>query len=309
MVTEMNEEEIKEENEGEIIAKKHSRRKIRILEKYLKPCISFSEKYGNFAYIDTHGGTGKIIDDETGEKVDGSVLTFAKTEPTWPCYCVEIDPKRFALLQKNTKNIPNVNLFHGDCNEKIDDILDEIPPGEKFVFCFIDPNKLLYKSGRQVKYQITWETIEKIAKFPRTEILMTFLVTTVMRNSGSYHKNPEGSAMKKIGDHLTMLFGSEKWKIIGKGDYRKFVRLFIDERFKKFKYKGAVLIRHEENRGPLYYLVFGSDSRVGGRIMRDIMMREWLDKTKTYPLSKYNKTQEEWLNAEYPLALFVFEDD
>jgi len=305
----MNEEEIKEENKGEIRIKKHSRRKIRILEKYLKPCIVFSKKYGNFAYIDTHGGTGKIIDDETGEKVDGSVLTFVKTEPTWPCYCIEIDPKNFALLKENTKNISNINLYKGDCNEKIDEILGEIQPGKRFVFCFIDPDGLVYKSGKLVKYQITWKTIEKIAEFPRTEILMNFYVNAVTRNSGLYHKDPENPAYKKVGSHLTMLFGSEKWKNIDAGDYKKFVRLFIDERFKKYKYKGAILIRQEgKSKGPLYYLVFGSNNSVGGKIMRDIMMGEWKDKTKTLPLTVYGKTQKEWLNAEYPLDLFVFED-
>ena len=305
----MNEEEIKEENNGLIRTKLHTRRKIRVLEKYLEQCKSFNKKYKNFAYIDTHGGTGKIIDDKTEEKVDGSVLTSAKTNPTWPCYCVEIDPERFVLLQESTKNITNINLFKGDCNEIIDEILNEIQPGERFIFCFIDPDGLIYKSGNSVKYQITWKTIEKIAEFPRTEILINFLVYGVTRESGLYHSNPEGSAAMKVENYLTMLFGSEKWKNIDAGAYKEFVRLFIDERLKKYEFKGAVLIRHEEKRGPLYYLVYGSNNKVGGKIMRHIMMKEWLDKTKTYPLTKgYYKNQEEWLDAYYPLDLFVFED-
>lgn len=310
MVTEMNEEEIKEENEGEIRIKKHSHRKIRILKKYLKPCIAFSKKHGNFAYIDTHGGTGKIIDDDSGEKIDGSVLTYAKTELTWPCYCVEINPERFTLLQESTKEFPNIKRFNGDCNVIIDEILNEIQPGEKFIFCFIDPDGLVYGSGKLLKYQITWKTIEKIANFPRTEILMNFYVNSVIRNSALYHKDPKNPAYKKVGSHLTMLFGSEKWKDIGKGEWRKFVRLFIDERFKKFKYKGAILIRQEGiSKGPLYYLVFGSKKLEGGKIMRDIMMKEWKNKTRTLPLPRYQyKTQKEWLDVYYPLNSFIFED-
>lgn len=43
--------------------------------------------------------------------------------------------------------------------------------------------------------------------------------------------------------------------------------------------------------------------------MRDIMKKEWIDITKGYPVTRYQyRTDQEWLNAEYPITLFVFED-
>jgi len=122
----------------------HSRRKYSIVRKYLGACKKFSDKYQNFVYIDTHGGTGKVLDLEINMKLDGSVLTAAKLQPSFPCYVVEIDPDNFRLLRRTTNKFSNITLFHGDCNEKIDEILGIIPKGEKFVFCFLDPDGLVY---------------------------------------------------------------------------------------------------------------------------------------------------------------------
>lgn len=130
-----------------------------------------------------------------------------------------------------------------------------------------------------------------------------------MRQSGVYHSNPESLNAQKVASHLTMLFGTDKWKNIDKGDYSSFVKLFISERLQKYNFKGSVLIRLEEKRGPLYYLVYGTNKSVGATIMRHVMMKEWLDKTKSYPLTKsLYKNQTEWLDAEYPAKLFIFED-
>jgi len=305
----MEEEILNENSDGLIRIKPHTKRKYRILDKYVKACSQFNNKYQNFAYIDTHGGTGRIIDDKTEEELDGSVLTAAQAQPTWPCYCIEINEDRFSLLKESTENVENINLYCGDCNEIVDDILEDLDLGERFVFCFVDPDALTYRDGSTVKSQITWKTLEKISSFPRTELLFNFMVGTVMRQKGAVQSNPKTSTSRAVSKHLTMLFGTDKWKELDKGDYRGFVRLFIDERFQHYKFKGAVLIRHEDNRGPLYYLIYGTNHSVGSKIMRHSMMKEWVDKTKSYPLTRRNySSQEKWLDGEYPLRLFIFED-
>mgnify|MGYP001095082055 CR=1 FL=1 len=286
-------------------AKAHSRRKHSILRKYLGACKIFSDKYHNFAYVDTHGGTGEVIDFETKKHDDGSVMLAAKLQPSFPCYVVEIDPEHCKLLRQSTQGYPNVILYLGDCNEKIDDILKMIPKGEKFLFCFLDPDSLMYDAYDQLK----WETVEKIAKFPRTEVLINIPTFTIMRCAGVVKDYPEASSSIKMASHLTNFYGSNKWEALDPGDYRKLARLYISERLTDYKYKGAILIRSALTKGPLYYLVFGSNSNRGGEIMRDIMKKEWLDIMGMYPLTRHNyKTDEEWLNAEYPITLFIFED-
>ena len=291
--------------------KPHSRRKYRVLRKYLGACEKFSDKYQNFAYIDTHGGTGEVFDIEEGKADDGSVLTAAKIKPSFPCYVVEIDPDNYALLEKFTKNFPNVRLFPGDCNNKINDILEMIPRGEKFIFCFIDPQKLLYRRGAVVCPQLVWRTVQKIAEFPRTEVLLNVPLMDIMRQAGYVRDYPDDPASQKMEDNITTFYGSKNWMKLDPGDYRGLVRLYISERVENYyEFKGAILIRDVEHRAPLYYLVYGSKYVRGGEIMRDIMKKEWIDiRAGQRPIERYRyRTDREWLNAHYPLDLFIFDD-
>lgn len=290
---------------GYLERKAHSRRKHSILRKYLGVCKVFWDKYQNFVYVDTHGGTGEVIDYDSKKLDDGSVLLAAKIQPSFPIYVVEIDPHNFALLQQSTQGYPHVNLFYGDCNEKIDEILRLIPKGEKFVFCFMDPDGLVYDGYDQLQ----WETVEKIAKFPRTEVLINVPMFTITRLAGMVKDYPEASSAVKMGRHITTFYGSDKWKELNSGDYRRFVSLYISERLKDYKYTGGILIRSVTTRGPLYYLVYGSNNFTGAKIMRDILSTEWLDIIKVEPLAKIGKTKAEWLDSEYPLNKpFIFED-
>ena len=286
--------------------KPHSRRKDSIFRKYLGACKRFSDRYQNFAYIDTHGGTGEVIDFETKKSADGSVLAAAKLQPSFPIYAVEIDPDNYKLLHQSAQGYPNVTVFHGDCNKKIDDILKLIPKGRKFVFCFLDPDSLVYDGYDQLK----WETVEKIAKFPRTEVLINIPTFTITRFAGIVKEYPEASSSIKLERHIIDFYGSDKWKMLDPGDYKGFARLYISERLKGYKYKGAILIRTVLTRGPLYYLVYGSNSGRGGEIMRDIMKKEWVDNILGYvPITRYQyETDREWLDVEYPLVFFIFED-
>jgi three-Cys-motif partner protein len=285
--------------------KAHSYRKHSMLRKYLSACKIFSDKYQNFAYVDTHGGTGEVIDFETKKHGDGSVLVAAKLQPSFPCYVVEIDSDRYKLLQQSTQGYPNITPYHGDCNEIIDNILKMIPMGDKFVFCFLDPDSLMYDAYDQLK----WNTVEKIAKFPRTEVLINVPTFTIMRCAGVVKEYPEASSSIKMASHLANFYGSENWKSLDPGDYRGFARLYISDRLTSYKYKGGILIRSTLTRGPLYYLVYGSNSLRGGEIMRDIMKKDWVDVKGMYPITRHTYgTDKEWLDAEHPVNDFIFED-
>jgi len=285
--------------------KPHSHRKHSILRKYLEACKRLSDKYKNFVYIDTHGGTGEVLDLERNKITNGSVLTAAKLQPSFPCYIVEINDSRFKLLKKSTDKLANVLLFYGDCNEKIDEILERIPKYKKSVFCFVDPDSLVYDSIPQLKY----ETIEKIANFPRSEILLNLPLTSIMRIAGFIRSNPDALSSQKMEKHITILYRTDDWKKIDPGDYKSFRKLYIEERFKQFEYKGAILIRSVTTRSPLYYLIYGSKYTLGGIIMRDIMKKEWVEILGSYSITRsLYKTDKEWLDAEYPLTLFIFEN-
>jgi three-Cys-motif partner protein len=263
-----------EKHEGFISIKKHSRGKYRILRKYLRACETFARKYENFAYIETHGGSGKVLDIEKGELDDGSTLIAAKIKPSFPCYIIEIDPERYKLLEESTKDFTNVTLFHGDCNERINEILEMIPKWEKFIFCFLDPNGLVYRRGKFSCPQLTSRTVDKIVKYPRTEILLNFPLEAILRCGGYVHRRPYDPISHEYERDITTFFGTEKWKEV-ELDKRKLLELYISTRLEdSYKYWGAILVRSIPKRLPMYYLIYASNHPVGIKIMRNIMLKE-----------------------------------
>lgn len=263
-----------EKHEGFISIKKHSRGKYRILRKYLRACETFARKYENFAYIETHGGSGKVLDIEKGELDDGSTLIAAKIKPSFPCYIIEIDPERYKLLEESTKDFTNVTLFHGDCNERINEILEMIPKWEKFIFCFLDPNGLVYRRGKFSCPQLTSRTVDKIVKYPRTEILLNFPLEAILRCGGYVHRRPYDPISHEYERDITTFFGTEKWKEV-ELDKRKLLELYISTRLEdSYKYWGAILVRSIPRRLPMYYLIYASNHPVGIKIMRNIMLKE-----------------------------------
>lgn len=103
---------------------------MRVATPDLGVCQTFEDHYHNFAYIDTHGGSGQVLDLADNSRKAGSVLTAAQIQPSFPCYAIEIDDLRFAFLEDSTKNLKNVKPFHGNCNELIHKVMKEIEPGE-----------------------------------------------------------------------------------------------------------------------------------------------------------------------------------
>jgi len=289
--------------------KEHSHRKYRILDKYLRACERFSNKYQNFAYIDTHGGSGRVLDVCTDELTDGSTLIAARITPSFPCYVVEIDRVKYELLTMSTRELPNVKAFFGDCNRKIHGILATIAKGQMFVFCFVDPDGLVYH-GKDASYdELTWNTVQAIATFPRTELLLNLPLQAIMECAGYVRNLPDNAASQKMRERMSTFFGTEKWQDLDPGDYKGFMRLYASERLERhYQYIGSILVRNIM-RGPQYYLLYGSKSLMGGQIMRDIMKREYMT-TVGVPLTRHqHKTDKEWLDAEYPLNQpFFFED-
>lgn len=281
--------------------KPHSHAKYNIVRKYLAACKKFSDNYGNFAYIDTHGGTGNVLDIRRGEVTEGSVLLAAKVTPSFPCYVVEIDPGNFHLLSQSTEGLSNVTLFNGDCNERIDEILGVIPKGKKFVFCFLDPDGLVYRRGDFACPELRWDTVNKVATFPRTEVLINIPLEAILRTMGFIRENPTDGRSKQMSDNLTLFFGSSKWQEIDPRDprpmYRRIARLYMDLRLKSsYSFTGAILVTAE--RLPVYYLAFGSKYKLGGHIMRNVMHKEY--KGGRRPLIDFEQM--------YPLNQFIFDD-
>lgn len=301
-------------------AKPHARQKYNILGKYLVECGKFARKYRNFAYIDTHGGSGLVemvdegsecplLSDSSVERmVAGSPLIAARAIQAWsegkefPCHIIEINPDYYATLKQSTQEFHWVHTHQGDCNALIPDILQRIRP-RVFVLCFVDPDGLVYEGpgARGKVHQFTWKTMEQIASREKVEILLNLPLEAILRTAAYCQEKPDNPESQKMAEHLTAYFGCDDWWALqGK---RRFLDLYL-HRLESlgFPYRGAYYVGYRQQL-PLYYLIYATRHEVGAKIMRYIMHTEWC---KNYPrLAK----QAELAGSSPPVECFVFDDE
>jgi len=241
--------------------KKHTKQKYSILRKYLKACLTFEKIYGNFAYIDTHGGSGKVLFE--GRETNGSPLIAAESEAHPQCYAIEIDKDRRLLLRKAVAGIPNIKIIEGDCNKEIDSLLKQIEDW-KFTFCFLDPDGLVYYGEDKTKvFQLTWPTIEEISKRNNSEVLVNLQTPGIIRTMGAIEAEPERAT--KLAEDITALIGNNSWS--SKRTRFELRDLFLDRlQAIGFTFVGAVNVKTEDNTH-VYYLVYASHNEIGAKIM------------------------------------------
>jgi len=283
----------------------HTLHKYNILRKYLNVCRIFDKHYSNFVYVDTHGGSGKVY--LKSKEIDGSPLIAAHWTPNFPCHIVEIDHERYRCLCESTAGCQNVHTYHGDCNKQITSILSNIPKGQKFVFCFVDPDSLVYRGSDGTECdQVCAETIRKIASFPRSELLLNFPLEAILRCAGDYFKNPTEPRAIANGERVSTFMGSTSWQDLPEKERhrRAFLELYMHEMLDSYPYKGAILIRSDDKNLPLYYLVYTSNNKTAAKIMRDIMKKEG-----DFPLHYKLTGEPQTLDEIYPLTRFIFEKE
>ena len=237
--------------------------------------------------------------------MNGSPLIAATRTPQFPCHVVEIDPQRYESLCTSTKDCDNVKAYNGDCNNLVAGILSTIPKGQKFVFCFIDPESLVYRGNDGDCDQLRADTVRAIAAFPRTELLLNFPLESLLRCAGDYYNNPNAPRAISTAERVTTYMGSESWKALvpNNRDRRDFLELYMNEMLAPYRFKGAILIRSQQNNLPLYYLVYATHNFTAAKIMRDIMMKED-NYTPNYDLTKMRVLTKD---EAYPPNRFVFE--
>jgi three-Cys-motif partner protein len=290
-------------SDGFVKIEPHTLHKYNILRKYLSVCKIFDKHYSNFVYVDTHGGSGRVT--LKGNKVEGSPLIAAHWTPNFPCHIVEIDPKTYECLCESASGCGNVYTYPGDCNKLITGILSKVPKWKKFVFCFVDPNSLVYHgSDGMVCDQLCSETIGTISEFPRSELLLNFPLESILRCAGDYFNNPKEPRAIASGERVTTFMGSTSWRRLSERerDRRDFLELYIDEMLQAYPYKGAILIRSEAKNLPLYYLVYTTHNKTAATIMRGIMKKEG-----DFPLHRKLTGEPQTLDEIYPLERFIFE--
>ncbi len=143
---------------------------------------------GGVVYVDLFAGPGICVERKTGRRFPGSPLIAANTaKPFTKILLCDKDSTTADACRRRMEMSPareRYDLFEGDCNELIDDIVKQIP-GRSLVLAFLDPTGL----------HLHFETVKKLAGRGATDLLILFPdAVDIIRNDKAYYfEQPESN--------------------------------------------------------------------------------------------------------------------
>jgi spore photoproduct lyase len=215
-------------------------------------------------YIDLFAGCGKCRVRETGEEIDGSaLLSFSLRYPFKEYFLVDSNPNAIESLKNRIDKISpksRVNIILGDCNEKIDKIIDKLPK-KSLSLAVVDP------TGLHIKFS----TLKNLTKDRRIDLVITFSEgMDIKRNLWKYLKQSHSKLDEFMGDKdWRLLFPKDVKQIDQLTDIHVEKSLITHYRKKlgtldyKVKSGDEILIRSSHKNLPLYYLLFASKHPLG----------------------------------------------
>lgn len=271
-----------------------TREKYTILKDYCKP-LSLIMRNRNLEhyFIDACAGSGKVQARYRDELIDGSPLIMVKTQELVEetilnknkskhaqSIFIEINPKTHALLTSSLIGYSNYKVIHGDCNQLLPNILDNIKSKNWNPFCFIyiDP----FGFGSPV---IRMETLKGILERDYTELLINLDMNAYIRSAGNLvnlnsHNNRKKKLAKSHYKTLELVLGGDriqdfcnnwsKW-LIGMKE-KKCLEYYLEGLKGYYTYIQYIEIP-AGSRSPVYYLVFATRNATGNNIMKGIMQK------------------------------------
>jgi three-Cys-motif partner protein len=243
-------------------------------------------------YIDLFAGPGKCVVPETGSVYLGSpLLSLTTSYPFTGYFFVDMDPNNVAALQQRCRNVLNrdqIQCFVGDCNAKVQEIVDRIQATDRqhlpnqwssLNLAFLDPAGL----------DLRWDTVATLAQPYTMDLIIHYPQGGLNRYMG---KACESEELTKV-DHF---FGGLEWREIYKGcldkqgscDHRLLMDLYKDK-LQRLNYKEVFrddevgdepLMRNAKRKAPLYRLMFASKNPLGNKFWHDVTRRDVHGKTR-----------------------------
>jgi three-Cys-motif partner protein len=246
--------------------KEHSSDKHYYLMRYIDAfTTSMKDKWGALHYIDLFAGAG-IEKLENSKKLDwGSPMIAAQTRYKFAGLhlCEKNSEKHEALLKRVISKCPNAQIIHGDANDMIHEIINNIPIQGALSLAFLDPYGL----------HLDFETLRILAE--RKADLIIFFPDHIdaLRNWEHYYlHNPNSNLDRCLGP------GSNWRSIIDKAspDRRaEVLRSLYVERLGSLGYTKFEYQRIESTKGhPLYCLIFCSGHKLAAKLWREIAGKE-----------------------------------
>jgi three-Cys-motif partner protein len=240
--------------------------KYRLLSYYLSLfSTGMKTKWHKRVYIDLFSGPGCVRIKRSRNNLRGSPLLALSVRDPFDNYIFcEKDPESMETLRKRVESFhpdADVSYVHGDCNQKIDEILSHIPKHSTsqrvLSFCFVDPPDI----------GIHFRTIRALASANSVDFLILFaLGMDVKRNIPNY--------MKKTSNKIDLFIGAydwrEEWAESRKSDnnlprflINQFERQILSLDYQKSSKVNTKQIRIPVKNVYLYHLAFYSRNQRG----------------------------------------------
>ncbi len=233
--------------------------KYRLLASYIKQfATGTKKKWPHRTFLDLYSGPGynKL---KNGLVLKGSpVLALSTTDPFEQYLFCEGDPKSLNTLQTRVDrdySHRNVKYFAGDCNQKVEEMISQIPRQGSLSLCFVDPYDL----------SIKFETLAKLAE-RRVDMLCLLALHMDANRAYDIYTAQESSKVDTF-------IGTSAWKqaFLTSGRPRREFPLFLADYFAKQMQSlgfeetpthSMHLVRSDDTNVPLYHLALFSKSQL-----------------------------------------------
>lgn len=230
------------------------------------------KKWDCRVYIDLYSASGHARIKGTQKIIAGSPLIALGVPNSFDKYILcEKKPKLMkALQQRVSKKFPaaDVSYVRGDCNEKVQDILAQIPPHSKgktvLSFCFIDP----FNIG------IEFETIRILAGKIMDFLIVLAVGMDATRNEAQYTDPSNTQIDKFLGDTTWRA----RWRQaqVSKVPFRHFLAQEYATQMAVLGYAKITVekmkeVKSDDKNLPLYHLAFFSKNKMGYKFWDEVL--------------------------------------
>ncbi len=235
------------------------------LERYVEATAGPRSKYlsnqggrpaGGAAFVDLFAGPGMARVRTSGEIISGSPLIAVRhaRAPFTQIVLCDKEPENADALRKRTAGYGTVHVLEGDCNHRIEDILNLIPEYGLNI-ALLDPYGLR---------PLSFETISALGRVKRMDLLIHFPTMDIKRNLQN----------KSQLQYIDQFLGTKDWRsrVKSPGDVVKLIDVLREQLAPVGYDQKAVrsLPVLNRNKNVLYHLIYASKHVKGNAIWESI---------------------------------------
>ncbi len=234
--------------------------KYQLISSYFRQFSTGTKKsWPHRTFIDLYAGAGYSRLRGNGRILKGSPMLALSVKYPFDQYifCEAIKENFDALEERCKRDHPSLKskLIQGDCNLKVDEILDMLPKTKSLGLCFVDPFNL----------SIRFETLSKLAA-RRLDLLCLLALHMDANRAYDIYLNQESS---KVDLFLGSSSWKSEWRVSGRkrGDFPIFLAECFAKRMRSLGFEETPthsmhLVRSDDKNVPKYHLALFSRNQL-----------------------------------------------